>query len=75
MKERFVKNSIDILYDAQDIKLTQTIDIQNEVMSFYKKLLGSATTNLPRVLDITVVRVGQQMSHQAVIELTGLVLC
>lgn len=46
MKERFARNSIDLLYDANGIKLTRIVDIQNEVMNFYKDLLRSAAISL-----------------------------
>ena len=55
MKERFATNSINVLYYANGIKLTRTADILNEVMKFYKGLLDSAATTLPRV-DIPTIR-------------------
>ena len=44
-----------MLYNAAGDKLTTTADIQNEVIGFYHKLLGSGAPSLPMV-DITMLR-------------------
>ncbi|XP_056689712.1 uncharacterized protein [Spinacia oleracea] len=61
MKERLSENSIDILYDDTGKKLSTTQEIQEEVSSFYKKLIGTAASSLTGV-DVGVVRKGKQLS-------------
>ncbi|XP_056691836.1 uncharacterized protein [Spinacia oleracea] len=61
MKERIARNSIDILYDDSLKKLSTTREIQEEVSSFYKKLIGTAASSLMGV-DVGVVRNGKQLS-------------
>ncbi|XP_056690241.1 uncharacterized protein [Spinacia oleracea] len=61
MKERIARNSIDILYDDSGKKLSTTQEIQEEVSSFYKKLIGTAASSLMGV-DVGVVRKGKQLS-------------
>ncbi|XP_056697775.1 uncharacterized protein [Spinacia oleracea] len=58
MKERIARNSIDILYDDSGKKLSTTQDIQEEVSSFYKQLIGTAASSLMGV-DVGVVRKGK----------------
>ncbi|XP_021844124.1 uncharacterized protein [Spinacia oleracea] len=61
MKERLAKDSIDILYDETGKKLSTTQEIQEEVSSFYKQLIGTAASSLTGV-DVGVVRKGKQLS-------------
>ncbi|XP_021843478.1 uncharacterized protein [Spinacia oleracea] len=61
MKERIARNSIDILYDDSGKKLSTTQEIQEELSSFYKKLIGTAASSLMGV-DAGVVRKGKQLS-------------
>ncbi|XP_056695388.1 uncharacterized protein [Spinacia oleracea] len=61
MKERIARNSIDILYDDSRKKLSTTQEIQEEVSSFYKQLIGTAASSLIGV-DVGVVRKGKQLS-------------
>lgn len=58
MKERLSKNNIDILYDDTWKKLTTTEDIQGEVNTFYKNLIGTIVTGI----DVSIVRKGKQLS-------------
>ncbi|XP_056698437.1 uncharacterized protein [Spinacia oleracea] len=61
IKERLAKNSIDILYDDTGKKLSTTQEIQEEVSSFYKNLIGTAASSLTGV-DVGVVRKGKKLS-------------
>ncbi|XP_056691739.1 uncharacterized protein [Spinacia oleracea] len=54
MKERYAINSIDVLYDDQDTKLTNETDIQAEIKKIYEKLIGSAATSLTDSLIIPI---------------------
>ncbi|XP_048493464.1 uncharacterized protein LOC125494011 [Beta vulgaris subsp. vulgaris] len=42
MKERFMQNNIEVLFNAAGDKLTTTSDIEAEVLNFYSTLLGTA---------------------------------
>ena len=64
MKERFVRNSIEVFYDDNGVKLFENDDIQNEVLEFYKKLLGRAASSLAG-MDIPIIRNGRQVSPAA----------
>nr|BAD66709.1 orf177 [Beta vulgaris subsp. vulgaris] len=57
IKERNFRNSIDVLFDDQDVKLTTHQDIQKEVVGFFKGLMGTSASVLPAV-DISIVRKG-----------------
>ncbi|XP_010665591.1 uncharacterized protein LOC104882873 [Beta vulgaris subsp. vulgaris] len=72
MKERYNQNSINVLYNAQGRKLVKTIDIQDGVTDFYRQLLRSATNSLPMV-DVTLVRIGAQVSQVAASDLIKVV--
>ncbi|XP_056688055.1 uncharacterized protein [Spinacia oleracea] len=61
MKERHAKNSIDILYDSQGVKLTKSEDIKKEISTFYHDLIGSTASSLEGI-DMSVVRKGKQLS-------------
>lgn len=49
MKDRFHRNKIVSLTDEDGNVLTQPYDIQQEILAFYKALLGSETTGLQQV--------------------------
>lgn len=61
MKERFLHNSIDIIYNARGENLTHAKDIHFEVTTFYQQLLGTAATSLTSA-DVDVLRAGNQVS-------------
>ncbi|XP_056695746.1 uncharacterized protein [Spinacia oleracea] len=64
MKERYTRNSIDLLYDTAGRKLVTTEEIQKEICDFYKELVGSAADNLVGI-DLDVVRKGNQLTANA----------
>ncbi|XP_021854438.2 uncharacterized protein [Spinacia oleracea] len=61
VKERYARNSIDVLYDANGRKLTTAAEIKDEMKAFYHGLIGSAADTLEGI-DVTVVRQGKQLS-------------
>ncbi|XP_056685902.1 uncharacterized protein [Spinacia oleracea] len=61
VKERYARNSIDVLYDANGRKLTTAAEIKDEIKTFYHGLIGSAADTLEGI-DVTVVRQGKQLS-------------
>ncbi|XP_021773606.1 uncharacterized protein LOC110737576 [Chenopodium quinoa] len=64
MKHRQRRNMIDTLYNDHDLLLNVPADIEEELTSFYKKLLGSKATSLPHV-DLCTMRKGRQLSRGA----------
>ncbi|XP_056685776.1 uncharacterized protein [Spinacia oleracea] len=61
VKERYARNSIDVIYDANGRKLTTAAEIKDEIKAFYHGLIGSAADTLEGI-DVTVVRQGKQLS-------------
>lgn len=57
MKERQARNTVDVIYTAVGVKLTNPIDIQAEFKLFQSKLMGSCADNLQGV-DLIVIRSG-----------------
>ena len=47
MKERYNRNCIDALFDEHERKQVIASDIQQEILGFYKKPLGSSVDSLP----------------------------
>lgn len=72
MNERFLKNSVDILYIESGELLYKIANIQKEIVQFYKQLLGSSASALPGV-DIDLIREGSQISPSVVVMLVQLV--
>lgn len=60
MKERYSSNRIDMLYDSTGTKLTTSVDIKENISSFYKYLIGVAAVSLQGV-DLNMVRQGAQL--------------
>lgn len=46
MKERFMHNNIEVLFNDTGDKLINSRDIEAEVIKIYHKLLGSTATSL-----------------------------
>ncbi|XP_056697358.1 uncharacterized protein [Spinacia oleracea] len=64
VKERVRFNSIAILYDDNGTKLVDPDLIQTEILSFYKKLLGTSANTLPSI-HIPTVRNGSRLNNDA----------
>ena len=65
MKERVLRNSIDIIYSDSGVALYKNDDIQKEIVSFYHTLLGSSAA-----VDFPLLRNGPQVSAIVAAELT-----
>lgn len=65
MKERYSKNSINVLYDNAGKKLTTTEEIKGEVSCFYKNLIGTPSSSLTSI-DVNIMRRGKQLSADVV---------
>lgn len=72
VKERYIRNSIHLLYDSDGNQLTTSDDIQAEINHFYTQLLGSSTTELLGV-DLKTMRSGSQLHPKSAQILIALV--
>ncbi|XP_010694925.1 uncharacterized protein LOC104907663 [Beta vulgaris subsp. vulgaris] len=63
VKVRNTRNKITMIHSTQGDLLTETTAIQNEITSFYRKLLGSSTYQL-EVIDLRVVREGPRLKYE-----------
>ena len=73
-KVRAAKNKISLLYNTAGEALTDPQAIENEIMAFYKKLLGSHAESLEGI-DLNIVRCGPRLSQQACDILTKQISC
>ncbi|XP_048502821.1 uncharacterized protein LOC125498623 [Beta vulgaris subsp. vulgaris] len=64
IKARHAQNSIDMLTDDNGRLITGAQEIKEEILAFYKKLLGSKAPSLSGI-DLNVVRAGKSISMQA----------
>ncbi|XP_057548584.1 uncharacterized protein LOC130827012 [Amaranthus tricolor] len=58
MKARYNTNRINLLYNAQGDRLEDPVGIQQEILHFYKSLLGSRASSLPSI-DLPVMLLGE----------------
>ncbi|CAJ2651355.1 unnamed protein product [Trifolium pratense] len=70
IKTRSASKNMNVLYTEDGTQLTTQDDIEEEVMSFYSKLMGMADNDLNGV-DITVMREGPQLNNEQREKLTG----
>ncbi|MCH85203.1 transposon TX1 putative 149 kDa protein, partial [Trifolium medium] len=63
IKTRSTSKSINVLLKEDGTQITAQEDIEEEVMSFYNKLIGTSDTDLNGI-DITVMREGPQLSNE-----------
>lgn len=61
MKERYARNSIDVLYDNSGRKLSTTHEIQGNISAFYRGLIGTDVERLTGI-NVTVVRNRKKLS-------------
>lgn len=64
VKERYIRNSIHMLYDSEGNQLTTPDDIQAEINHFYTQLLGNSATDLLGV-DLKTMRSGSQLHSKS----------
>ncbi|XP_021743974.1 uncharacterized protein LOC110710018 [Chenopodium quinoa] len=72
MKHRQGRNRIDSIFTKDDVLLKDPILIENEIVGFYKGLLGSSDSSLPAV-DLATIRRGSQLSSSSIDILTSMV--
>lgn len=63
-KAIYTKNRIQLLIDESGNSITDMQEIRDEILKFYKMLLGTKATALPSI-DLSVVRNGKMLSVQA----------
>lgn len=63
MKARSAAKNISAIHDEHGNRLTKNADIQEEVIRFYKQLMGTSIHNLPSI-DINVMRRGPMLNRE-----------
>lgn len=63
MKTRAAYKSIISLTNSEGILLTEPEDIKNEILCFYKRLMGSASSQLPTI-DRNIMRDGPVLNDE-----------
>ncbi|XP_021741304.1 uncharacterized protein LOC110707584 [Chenopodium quinoa] len=72
MKHRQGRNKIDSIFIEDDVLLKDPMLIENEIVGFYKGLLGSSASYHP-VVDLATIRRGSQLSSSSIDILTSVV--